>query len=112
MKEILKQRFNSIELDTNEVIIFNMANWPTDENGNPVSKHGVLWDGSKVVLKTQAQLDSENALKQLPETDSKMIRKIDELYNVLITKGILSKEDFSEYFGNDIKEREVLREKL
>ena len=93
MQEIIKQRFDSIEIETGETVPFNMASWPIDENGNPVSKHGVLWDGSKVVLKTQAQLDSDAASKALPETDAKMPRVLEDIIDVLITKNTFRKID-------------------
>ena len=64
------------------------------------------------------QIENEKTKGQLQSSDSKMIRKIDEIYSVLITKGIINKDDFIDkvtginYFNDDIEEREVLREKL
>ena len=93
MNDINLKLFNSIEIDTGETVPFNMANWPIDENGNPVSKHGVLWDGSKVILKTRAQLDSDAASKALSETDAKMPRVLEDIIDVLITKNTFRKNE-------------------
>ena len=44
MLNITAKQFNSIEIEAGETIPFNMANWPTDENGNPISKQLCQWE--------------------------------------------------------------------
>lgn len=60
----------------------------------------------------QKDIEIENLKRQLQETDNKMIRKIDELYTVLISKGVLNKKDFSTYYRDAVEEREILRSGL
>ena len=76
MQEILKQRFNSIELDTKEVILYNMANWPNDVNGKPLRKSEVYWTGSAVAVKTTAMQVAEYKTNKFKEMNDKIISKL------------------------------------
>ena len=95
MKNINSKFFDSIEIETGETIPFDMANWPTDENGNPVSKQLCQWDeiNEMVILKTQSILDKELAIKELPLTDAKMPRALEDVIDLLITKNTIIKAD-------------------
>jgi len=100
-----------IKMDDSQI---EVNEWPIDENGNPVSKQLCVWDEADeiVVLKSQEQLDSENALKQLSETDNKMTRVTEDLISILITKNVIRKEELpvsvQELYGN----KKILRSKL
>ena len=93
MNSINAKQFNSIVIDTGEEIPFNLSQWPEKSPGQPHRKSEVLWDGSKVVLKTQAQLDSDAASKALPATDAKMPRALEDIIDVLITKNAFRKNE-------------------
>ena len=93
MIKIITRGPNFIVIENNQQVIFNMSEWPEKSPGQPVSKHDVLWDGSKVVLKTQAQLDSDAASKALLETDAKMPRVLEDIIDVLITKNTFRKNE-------------------
>jgi len=51
-----------------------------------------VWDEikKKVVLKSESQLDSENALKQLTELDKFLPRPVEDQYDILITAEIIT----------------------
>ena len=84
---------NFIIIENGQQIPYSMSQWPESSPGQPYSKHVVLWDGSKVVLKTQAQLDSDAASKALPATDAKMPRALEDIIEVLITKNTFRKNE-------------------
>ena len=114
MKNINSKFYNSIELDTGEIILFDMSQWPTDENGNLVSKCLCGYDMEKniVVLKSQSQLDSENALKQLPELDKEINRKLEDHVDLLISKGLVSIKDYPEEFQAVYNLKKELRSQI
>ena len=70
MEKINSKFFNSIELETGQKIPYNMALWPADENGNPISKQNCKWNGSSVVALTNTELLAKYKIlkfKQLKE---------------------------------------------
>ena len=79
-----------IKMDDNQI---EVKEWPEKSPDQPYRKSEVLWDGSKVVLKTQAQLDSDAASKALPATDAKMPRALEDLIEVLLTKNTFRKNE-------------------
>ena len=56
MNSINLKEWNSIVIDTGERILFDMGIWPSNTNGNPISKHDCQWNGSTVVALTNAEL--------------------------------------------------------
>ena len=114
MENINSKFVNSIELETGKTIPFDMSQWPTDENNNPVSKQLCVWDevDEIVVLKSQSQLDSENALKQLPETDAKISRALEDHVDLLISKGLVSIKDYPEEFQEIYSLKKELRSQI
>ena len=93
MMYITEKGPNFIILENDQRIPYSMSQWPESSPGQPYRKSEVLWDGSKVVLKTQAQLDSDAASKALPETDAKMPRALEDLIEVLLTKNTFRKNE-------------------
>jgi len=93
MTSITTRGPNFIILENGQQIPYSMSQWPESSPGQPYRKSEVLWDGSKVVLKTQAQLDSDAASKALPATDAKMPRALEDLIDVLITKNTFKKNE-------------------
>ena len=114
MFKIKSNFYNSMELENEEVIPFDMSNWPVDEKGNPVSKQLCVWDevDEIVVLKSQEQLDSENALKQLPELDKEINRKLEDHVDLLISKGLVSIKDYPEEFQAVYNLKKELRSQI
>ena len=93
MTSITTRGPNFIIIESGQQIPYSMSQWPEKSPGQPYRKSEVLWDGSKVVLKTQAQLDSDAASKALPETDAKMPRALEDIIDVLITKNTFRKNE-------------------
>jgi len=100
-----------IKMDDNQI---EVNEWPIDENGNLISKQLCVWDEENkiVVLKSQSQLDSENALKQLPETDAKISRALEDHVDLLISKGLVSIKDYPEEFQEIYSLKKELRSQI
>ncbi len=88
-----KKRISTLLLASGIEIPYSMSQWPEKSPGQPYRKSEVLWDGSKVILKTQAQLDSDAASKALSETYAKMPRALEDIIDILITKNTFRKID-------------------
>jgi hypothetical protein len=114
MKTITSRKPESIVIESGEEILYDMSQWPESSPGQPYRKSEVLWDevNEVIVLKTQAQLDSENALKQLVETDKEMNRKLEDHVDLLISKGLVEIEDYPVQFQEVYNLRKELRTKL
>lgn len=112
MMKITTRGPNFIIVESGEVILFNTSQWPEKSPGQPYRKSGVLWDGSKVVLKTHAQLDSDAASKALPETDAKLPRTLEDLIDVLIAKNVIKKTDLPAAVIEAYDGKKELREKI
>ncbi len=68
---------------TQELIEIEPSDWPVGAR-----KKDVYWDGSKVVLKTQAMIDTENQIKQdkedKEELDNRILKELpDILYEMI-----------------------------
>jgi len=88
-----------------------ITEYPTID-GQPAHKNLCKWNGEKVILKNQNEIDSDNAVKMLPETDNSMIRVIEDLVDVLITKGLIAITDLPEEAQTKYNSRKSLRENL
>lgn len=85
------------------------------------------WVNKTIHEKTRAELWTpeiieqkriDGIVRQLARTDENMSRKIDELYAVLIEKGIVNEADFIDqetkknFFADDMAERKRLRDEI
>ena len=112
MTSITTRGPNFIILENGQQIPYSMSQWPEKSPGQPYRKSEVLWDGSKVVLKTQAQLDSDAASKALPATDAKLPRTLEDLIDVLIAKSVIKKTDLPAAVIEAYDGKKELREKI
>lgn len=62
MNYIIKKLSGAIKIDTDEII--PITDWPVNSNGQPYRKSECLWNGSEVVLKTDADLLQEYIANQ------------------------------------------------
>ena len=109
---IISRKPLSIIIESGQEIPYNLGNWPEKSPGQPYRKSEVLWDGSKVVLKTQAQLGSDEAAKALPATDAKMPRALEDHVDLLISKGLVSIKDYPEKFQEIYNLKKELRSQI
>lgn len=79
------------------------------------------WINKNIHEKTRAELWTseiveqkrvDGIVRQLSKTDEKMFRKIDDLYEILIAKGVISEKDFPVQCVADIAERKRLRDEI
>lgn len=96
MANINSKFVNSIEIDTNEIILYNMANWPM--NGNqPYRKYEVYWTGSTVVVKTTAMQVVDYKTKKFKELNNKIILKL------MYIKKLKKLDDVRDIFNDEYK---------
>ena len=112
MIKIITRGPNFIIIENGQQIPFSMSQWPESSPGQPYRKSECLWDGSKVILKTQAQLDSDAASKALPATDAKMPRVLEDHVDLLISKGLVSIKDYPEGFQEIYNLKKELRSQI
>ena len=88
-----------------------ITEYPTID-GQPAHKNLCKWNGEKVILKNQNEIDSDNAVKMLPETDNSMIRIIEDLIDTLIDKNVIALNDLPKEAKDKINNRKTLRNKI
>lgn len=93
---IISKKLASVVIENGQEVSFNLANWPEKSPGQPYRKSECLWDGSKVVLKTQAQLESDAAPNELEKLDKYMPRPTEQQYDLLIATDKLTANDLAD----------------
>lgn len=83
------------------------------------SPFDIVFDGHVLRLKTEREKEAdriarekEEAKRQLAETDTKMIRVIEDIIDVLVAKKVIDYNDLAQEVQDKINERKLLREKL
>ena len=96
--------------------VVEVASWPEKSPGDPYRKMECQYKSGKVVALTASQIADVHAARaakeELRKTDTDTIRIIEDIFDVLIKRGLVKSSDFEDAVVKKLQARAAERDKI